>query len=169
MPTLILFCILPLLAVMWVQLPVHSICLVYTLMPYAILFFSCFVVLYYGGLFQPQDPTSKLLCRHTGWWRGGHLAQGLVAANVLLDPPSSLMFSDLHFCHHNCIESVFLLLIYPVLRITSIACLSDLGEGSLLCCSSWCFFHFFPVKEFFWEGTVPYSIRRSEDTRCRML
>ncbi len=41
--------------------------------------------------------------------------------NVLLDPYSSLMFYNLHFCHHNCIYCDFLLLIYSV-HMTSISC-----------------------------------------------
>ncbi len=62
-----------------------------------------------------------------------HLLSGrhLKLLYVLRDPSS--MIYNLHF--HNCIYCDFLLLIYSV-HTTSTACLSVLGEGSLLGCSS---------------------------------
>ncbi len=73
----------------------------------------------------------------------------------------------LWLCHPDGPYSNFTMLVYAV-HTTSIACLSVLGEGSLLSCSSWGFFHFFPVKGFF-GGVFPYPIRGSKDRGCRML
>ncbi len=67
-------------------------------------------------------------------WCGPGPTYSLKLLSVLLDPPSSLLFYSLHFCHQ-LVYTVILLLIYSV-HSTSIACLSVLGEGSLLCCSS---------------------------------
>ncbi len=59
------------------------------------------------------------------------------------------------------------MLIYSV-HATFIACLSVQGDGSLLCCSFWGFFHCFPVKVFFfgefchlrvWEQRVQHTVQ----------
>ncbi len=74
------------------------------------------------------------------WWNGGHVAQVLFSGrhlkllNVLLDQ-YSLMFTIYIFVIIIVYTVIFLLLIYFV-HMTSIACLSVLGEGSLLHCSS---------------------------------
>ncbi len=68
------------------------------------------------------------------WIRSFPFGQSLKLLDVLLDLSSSLLFYNLHFCPQ-IVYTVVLLLMYSV-HSTSIACLSVLGEGSLLCCSS---------------------------------
>ncbi len=76
------------------------------------------------------------------WWRRGRVAQVcLVAPEVAQHLPGSIFFIY--------VDKLFLIL----------------NEGSLLCCSSWGFLHFLPVKGLFL--VFPYPNRGSEDRGCK--
>ncbi len=103
------------------------------------------------------------------WIRSYLFGQSLKLLDVLLD-----RYSSLHFCSIICqqiVYTVILLLIYSViLHSTSIACLSILGEGSILCCSfSWFLPFSFPVKGSFWGGLIRVKGLRTEDAPLRQI
>ncbi len=103
---------------------------------------TCLFVLLMRKLTSNQQTVHFLITLH---FSNSAVAQILLSGwhQKLLNPYSSLIFVIIT------VDTViFLLLIYSV-HTTSIACLSIPGEGSRLCCSSWDFFSFFPVKRFF--------------------
>ncbi len=99
------------------------------------------------------------------WWRGGCVGQILLSDDwscaMFSWTHPSLVFYNLHFCHHNCIY--YDLLIYSV-HMTSIVCMSILAEGSSVALPEVSSI-FFPVKTFFF----PYPNWGSKDRWCCML
>ncbi len=59
----------------------------------------------------------------------------------------SYLFGDTWSCSSH--KNLYILWFYVGLFCTNIYYMSVREEGSFLCCSSWDFFHFFPVKGFF--------------------
>lgn len=106
----------------------------------------------YAGSLLSLVLLSPYIC--TYWWRGGHvglapLGNALACSVILLDPHT------LHIFYNNVYQILCQCNLYIVISLfcsvhsTSLACLSVLGEGSLLHGSSWGFFKFFTLLKAF--------------------